>query len=74
MHDFLYHLQIKGLCKRRFAIVENGSWAPSAAKVMKEMLSQLKQVELVEPVVSIRSRLKDSDMPALEQLCAALVR
>ena len=74
MHDFLYHLQIKGLCKRRFAIVENGSWAPSAAKVMNEMLSQLKQVELVEPVVSIRSRLKDSDMPALEQLCAALVR
>ena len=74
MHDFLYHLQIKGLCKRRFAIVENGSWAPSAAKVMKEMLSQLKQIELLEPVVSIRSRLKDSDMPALEQLCAALVR
>ena len=41
---------------------------------MKEMLSQLKQIELLEPVVSIRSRLKDSDMPALEQLCAALVR
>ena len=72
MHDFLYHLQIKGLCKRKFAIIENGSWAPSAARVMKEMLSLLKQIELVEPVVSIRSRLADRDIPALEQLCEAL--
>lgn len=72
MHDFLYHLQIKGLCNRTFAIVENGSWAPSAAKVMKEMLQLLKSTELLEPVVSIRSRLKDSDLPALGQLCEAL--
>ena len=68
MHDFLYHLQIKGFQHRRFALVENGSWAPSAGKVMKEMIGQLKDCEIVEPMVTIRSRMKESDIPQLESL------
>ena len=73
MHDFLHRLQVKGYCKRRVGLVENGSWAPSAARVMKEMLGTMKEVALVEPVVTIRSRLKDSDLPALEALADALL-
>ena len=49
MHDFLYHLQIKNYQKRRFGIIENGSWAPSAGKVMRSMIEGLKGCEIVEP-------------------------
>ena len=73
MHDFLHRLQAKGYSKRRVALVENGSWAPSAARVMKEMLGTMKDVTLVEPVVTIRSRLKTADLPALETLAGALL-
>ena len=73
MHDFLHRLQAKGYCKRRVGLVENGSWAPSAARVMKEMLGQMKEVEVVEPVVTVRSRLKETDLPALEALAEALL-
>lgn len=73
MHDFLHRLQVKGYSKRRVALLENGSWAPSAARVMREMLGAMKDVTVVEPVVTIRSRLKGTDIPALEALGAGLV-
>ena len=68
MYEFLHRLEIKGYCKRKVALVENGSWAPSAARVMKEMFGGMKDVSVVEPVVTLRSRLKASDIPQLEQL------
>ncbi len=73
MHDFLYHLQIKGFQRRRFALVENGSWAPSAGKVMTEMIGQLKDCQIVAPVVTIRSRMKEADLPNLEALADAVL-
>ena len=73
MHDFLYHLQIKGFQRRRFALVENGSWAPSAGKVMTEMIGQLKDCQIVAPVVTIRSRMKAADVPNLEALAEAVL-
>ena len=73
MYDFLHRLQIKGYCNRRVALVENGSWAPSAGRVMKEMLSAMNGIEIVEPMVTIRSRMKQSDIPALESLASALI-
>ena len=73
MHDFLHHLQIKSFQKRRVAIVENGSWAPSAGRVMRGMLEQMKELEIVEPTVTIRSRMKREDLPALEALADALM-
>ena len=73
MHDFLYHLQIKGYQKRRFGIVENGSWAPSAGKVMRSMIEGLKDCEIVEPMVTIRSRMKSADEAQLEQLADSLL-
>ncbi|MBR3977321.1 MAG: FprA family A-type flavoprotein [Bacteroidaceae bacterium] len=73
MHDFLHHLKLKAYQKRRVAIMENGSWAPTAGRVMRAMLEGLKSVEIVEPVVTIRSRMKESDLPAMEQLADALL-
>ena len=73
MHDFLYHLQIKNYQKRRFGIIENGSWAPSAGKVMRSMIEGLKDCEIIEPMVTIRSRMKAADEAQLEQLAESLL-
>ncbi len=73
MHDFLHHLKIKSYQKRKVAIMENGSWAPTAGRVMRSMLETMKAVEIVEPMVTIRSRMKDEDIPAMELLADALL-
>ena len=73
MHDFLHHLAIKGYCKRRIGIIENGSWAPSAGRAMRNIIDRFKDVAVVEDIVTIISRLKPSDIPALEQLADAML-
>lgn len=73
MHDFLHHLKLKNYQNRKVAIVENGSWAPTAGRVMRAMLEGLKNVAIVAPVVTIRSRMKDGDLPAMEQLASSLL-
>ena len=73
MYDFLHHLDIKAYQRRRVALVENGSWAPSAAKTMRPMLEAMKQVEVVEPVVTLRGKMKETDIPALEALVEAIL-
>ena len=73
MHDFLHHLLIKAYQRRRVGIIENGSWAPCAGKVMRGMLSQMKDIDIVEPMVTIRSRMKKADIPALEALADAIL-
>ena len=72
-YNFLHTLQMKGWQKRRVGIVENGSWAPSAGKVMTELFQGMKEVEIVEPMVTIRSRLKPADLPALGALAEAIL-
>ncbi|MBQ0160317.1 MAG: FprA family A-type flavoprotein, partial [Bacteroidales bacterium] len=69
MHDFLWHLQIKNYQNRRIALLENGSWAPCAGKAMKALIEPMKNITLIDPVVTIRSRMKQTDVPAIEQLC-----
>ena len=73
MHDFLWHLQIKNYQNRKFALLENGSWAPSAGKVMKEMVESMKNCEIIAPLVTIRSRMKESDLPQMEALVDAVL-
>ena len=73
MYDFLHHLELKAYQQRRVALVENGSWAPSAAKTMRHLLEGMKQLEIVEPVVTLRGRLKDTDLPQLEALADAIL-
>ena len=73
MHDFLHHLKIKNYQRRKVAIVENGSWAPTAGRVMRAMLEGMRDIDIVEPMVTIRSRMKDSDLPEMEQLVENLL-
>ena len=73
-YDFLHSLQMKGYTKRKVALIENGSWAPSAGRVMKEMFGAMKDVELVGDLVTIRSRYKAEDEAALEALCKAILK
>ena len=73
MYDFLHHLEIKAYQKRRVGLVENGSWAPSAAKTMRTILEGMKQVEIIEPVVTLRGKMKEADVPLLEALAEAIL-
>ncbi|MCR4701599.1 MAG: FprA family A-type flavoprotein [Bacteroidaceae bacterium] len=73
MHNFLHKLTIKGFQRRNVGLIENGTWAPQAAKVMRGMLEGLKDVEIVEPVVSLRSSMKEENVAQLEALADAIV-
>ncbi len=68
MQDFLHHLQSKAYQNRKVAIIENGSWAPCAGRAMKSILETMKNVEIVEEMVTIRSTMKDADMEGLQKL------
>ena len=74
MHDFLHHLAIKNYCNRRIGMIENGSWAPSAGRAMRNIIDRFKGVEVIEDVVTIMSRLKPEDMPALEALADEVIK
>ena len=73
MHTFLHKLQLKGYKNRRVALVENGSWAPAAAKVMRSMLEQMTNVEVVEPAVTLRGCMKEADKPAIASAINAVM-
>ncbi|MBQ2126897.1 MAG: FprA family A-type flavoprotein [Bacteroidaceae bacterium] len=73
MHDFLHHLKLKNYQNRKVAIMENGSWAPTAGRVMRAMLEGMKNISIVEPMVTIRSRMRNDDLPAMESLSTALL-
>ncbi len=73
-YSFIHTLQMKAWQKRKVALVENGTWAPSAGKVMKELFGAMKDVEIVGDLVTIHSRMKDSDLPALEALADAILQ
>lgn len=68
MNDFLHHLKAKTFQNRRVALVENGSWAPSAARTMKAEFEQMKDITLVGDTVTIKTALKDADIQALDRL------
>lgn len=72
MEDFLYHLKIKGFQGRKVAFVENGSWAPMAAKLMKAYVEGFKDCEQVEPAVTIKSSMKAENVAEMEKLVEAL--
>lgn len=73
MADFIHHLAIKNYQNRRVALIENGSWAPAAAKVMRESLSAMKGISIVEPVVTVESTMKAATVERLKELAQALI-
>ena len=74
MHEFLHKLIIKNYQNRRVGILENGSWAPTAGKCMRNMLLEMKDLEIVSPMVTIRARMKAEDLPAMEELADAILK
>ena len=73
MEDFLLHLKAKAFQKRRVALIENGSWAPMAAKGMKAYLEQMKDIALCEKVVTIKSTVSEENKAQLADLAAELL-
>ncbi len=73
MFDFLHHLQIKNFQKRRVGIMENGSWAPTAGRVMSCMLGEMKNMQVMEHVVTIKSSMKKADIAPMEELADELL-
>ena len=73
MEAFLHKLRAKAYQNRVVALVENGSWAPSAGKCMKAILEPMKNLRMVEPLVSIRSSLKPETEAQLETLADNLL-
>lgn len=73
MESFLAHLKSKNYQNRKVGFIENGTWAPLAAKKMRAELEGLKNMSFVEPVVSLKSALKQSDSNTLEALAKALL-
>lgn len=74
MEDFLNRLSHKAYQKRKVGIIENGSWAPSAAKSMKAIVETLKNVTVCEQTVTIKSTMKDADVKAMETLAEEILK
>ncbi len=72
MREFIEHLTARGFCDRTVAIIENGSWAPSAARVIKSLLEKSKNLTFAEPIVTLRSALSEESTAQLELLAKAL--
>ncbi len=68
MEQLLHHLKTKNYQNRIVGIVENGTWAPNAAKCMKEILETMKDITIIEPVVTIKSTLNENTKKQLEIL------
>ncbi len=73
MEDFLYHLKIKNYQKRKVGYIQNGSWGPASARLMKAQIAEMKSMTETEPVVTIRSVLNDASYADMEALADALV-
>jgi flavorubredoxin len=73
MYDFIHHLQIKAWQKREVGLIENGSWAPSAGRVMTQMLQEMKDITIKGNTVTVRGKMKSCDLYALEELAEALM-
>lgn len=74
MESFLNILKSKNYQKRTVGFIENGSWAPTAGRQMKDIMSGLKEITLVEPVVTVKSTLNADSSAALETLAEALAQ
>jgi len=72
MKEFLDHLQTKGFRNRRIGLIENGSWAPAAARLMRTKLEEMKDIYLYETVVSLRGALNQTSEAQMDALVAEL--
>ena len=74
MEHFLKHLKDRNFQRRTVGIIENGSWAPSSGRGMKEILSQMKDLRIVEPMVTIKSRMNEENIKQMEKLADEILK
>lgn len=72
METFLAHLAAKTFRNRKVALIENGTWAPSAAKTMKTFLEKMKDITLIEPVITIKSAMNEENLTQMKELAEQL--
>lgn len=73
MNDFLHHIERKNLCNRTVGLIQNGTWAPTAGRIMAAKLAQMKGMTVIEPTVTLRSRMQSSDLNSLNILADRLL-
>jgi flavorubredoxin len=73
MEQFLNKLKERNYQKRKVAIIENGSWAPSAAKTMKNILQDMKEIDIIEPTITIKSTMKQDNIDQMENLAECIL-
>lgn len=73
MEQFLNHLRSKNYQNRKVGIIENGTWAPSAARTMKDILSKMKNIEICEPIVTIMSKMNEESIAKMEELAKSIL-
>ena len=73
MRNLLMDLKEKNYQNRTIGIIENGTWAPNSAKCIKEAVSTMKNINMVEPIVTIRSTLKNNDIEKLNELAEKIL-
>ena len=74
MENLLVHLKDKNYQNKKIGIIENGTWAPSAAKTMLEIIDGMKNIEIVEPKITIKTKMKDEDEELLEELAENILK
>ena len=74
MEHFLRHLKDRNYQKRTIGIIENGSWAPSAGRGMKAIVGEMKDINLVEPMVTIKSRTNEENRKQMEDLADEILK
>lgn len=73
MEQFLYHLKERNYQNRKIGILQNGSWAPSAEKAMKEILKDMKDIDIIDETVTIKSTMKEKDIANIEKLASLII-
>ena len=74
MEQFLHHLKSKNYQNRKIGIIENGTWAPSAGKGIKEILSGMKNIDICEPTVTIISKMNNGDIEKMNELAENIIK
>ena len=72
MEHFLNYLKERNYQKRKVAIIENGSWAPSAGRCMKKMLQEMKNLDIIEPTITIKSTMNEQNVEEMNKLAQGL--
>ena len=73
MENFLHHLKAKNYQKRQVALMENGSWAPMAAKQMRAVLESMKEITISDSVITMKSKMTEDNRKAMEELAKEFI-